>query len=205
VNELRDPEGVAREVVRFHRRIDEVAAATIAGHGVKVACTSGCHYCCHLQVEIQPAEAFALAAWLRRRLDGPRLERVLARLRDNVAATRSMGAAARRGANLACALLADGGTCSAYEARPAACRRMHSLQVEPCAAAHGQPGDASLEIPAHAALAHNTAVISAQAQRAVRDAGLDGDGVDMNVALLEALGNPKAWRRWRDGKKPFLG
>jgi hypothetical protein len=26
----------------------------------------------------------------------------------------------------------------------------------------------------------------------------------MNLALLEALENPKAWRRWRDGKKPFV-
>ncbi len=36
-----------------------------------------------------------------------------------------------------------------------------------------------------------------------RDARLDAAPVDMNLALLEALENPKAWRRWRDGKKPF--
>jgi hypothetical protein len=27
----------------------------------------------------------------------------------------------------------------------------------------------------------------------------------MNIAILDALENPKAWRRWRDGKKPFPG
>jgi hypothetical protein len=28
--------------------------------------------------------------------------------------------------------------------------------------------------------------------------------MDMNLALLEALENPKSLRRWRDGKKPFV-
>ena len=36
------------------------------------------------------------------------------------------------------------------------------------------------------------------------DAGLDDASVDLNEALLEALENPKAWRRWRDGKKAFV-
>jgi hypothetical protein len=56
----------------------------------------------------------------------------------------------------------------------------------------------------HPALAHNAAVIITQAQHAVRAAGLDAENADLNVALLEALENPKAWRRWRDGKKPFV-
>jgi hypothetical protein len=33
----------------------------------------------------------------------------------------------------------------------------------------------------------------------------DAAPVDMDLALLEALENPKVWRRWRDGKKPFTG
>jgi hypothetical protein len=57
----------------------------------------------------------------------------------------------------------------------------------------------------HPAVAHNAAVIITQAQHAARAAGFDAQPVDMNVALIEALDNPKAWRRWRDGKKPFVG
>jgi hypothetical protein len=57
----------------------------------------------------------------------------------------------------------------------------------------------------HQAVAHNADVIITQARHAVRGAGLDDASVDMNVALLEALDNPKSWRRWRDGKKPFVG
>ena len=53
----------------------------------------------------------------------------------------------------------------------------------------------------HEAVSHNADVIITQARHAVRDQGLDDASVDMNIALLEALENPKAWRRWRDGKK----
>lgn len=62
----------------------------------------------------------------------------------------------------------------------------------------------TIESPNHPAVAHNAAVIVTQANHAARDAGLDATPVDMNPALLEALENPKAWRRWRDGKKPFV-
>jgi putative zinc- or iron-chelating protein len=196
---MREPRDVAAVVMRFHRRLDEVVAQTVSGHGVKLACAPGCSYCCHLRVEVQPQEAFALAEWLRRRFDAARLAALVDRLRANVEATRGP---TPRG-NVACALLAADGTCGAYEARPAACRRMHSLDVAACRTAYENPLDASLEVPANAALSHNAAVIAAQAQQATREEGLDADSVEMNFALLEALDNPKAWRRWRDGKKPF--
>ena len=56
----------------------------------------------------------------------------------------------------------------------------------------------------HQAVAHNADVIITQARHAARAAGLDDDSVDMNVALLQALESPKAMRRWKDGKKPFV-
>jgi hypothetical protein len=56
----------------------------------------------------------------------------------------------------------------------------------------------------HQAVAHNADVIITQGRHAVRAAGLDDASVDMNEALLEALENPKAWRRWKDGKKAFV-
>ena len=46
-------------------------------------------------------------------------------------------------------------------------------------------------------------VIITQGRLAAREAGLDDTSVDMNVALLEALENSKAYRRWKDGKKAF--
>jgi hypothetical protein len=202
--QARDPARLATAVVTLHRRVDEVLATTIEGHGVKVACARGCSFCCNLRVQVQPYEAFTLAAWLRRNFDPKRLENVLARLRANVARTRELGEEARKRTNIPCALLGPDGACTAYEARPSQCRRYHSTDVTPCRSFHDTHDDA-LEATMHEAVAHNADVIITQGRHAVRSAGLDDASVDMNVALLEALDNPKSWRRWRDGKKPFVG
>lgn len=201
----REPDKLARAVVTLHRRVDEVLATSIAGHGVKVACARGCGFCCSLRVQVQPYEAFTLAAWLRRTLGPERLAAVVARLRSNVERTRALGEEARKRTSIACALLGEDGACTAYEARPAQCRRYHSTDVAPCKAFHDDPSRDAIESAMDATVAHNADVIITQARHAVRDAGLDDASTDMNLALLEALENPKSWRRWRDGKKPFVG
>lgn len=199
----REPAGLATAVVRLHRRIDEVLAQTIANHALEVACRPGCGLCCHMRVEVSPAEAFHLAAWLRQRR-ADRIDVILAALRHNVAVTHALGGAeARKRANLPCALLGEDGRCGAYEARPAACRRYHSTKLATCQASHARPGDDGIEAPMHAAVAHNGAVLMEQARRAQEAQGLDAAAQDLNMALLEALVNPKSWRRWRDGKRAF--
>ena len=203
--QAREPERMKAAVVTLHRRVDEGLAATIAGHKVPIACARGCGYCCNLRVQVQPYEAFHLADWLRKRFDAARLQRVLARLRENVARTRALGEEARKRTNIPCALLGDDGACTAYEARPSQCRRYHSTALDPCKAFHADPSRDDIESGMHPAVAHNADVIITQARHAAREAGLDDASVDMNVALLEALENPKAFRRWKDGKKAFPG
>jgi hypothetical protein len=199
-----DAQALPTAVVRFHRQVDEVLEQSIRGHGVSVACSRGCGYCCHMQVEVLPPEGFALAAWLRKNFDAARLARVIGRLRENAERTRELGIEGRKRANLACALLGEDGACSAYEARPAQCRRFHSTDLSVCKSSHAAPDDDSIESPAHALVSHNAQVIVTLAQHGMRDAGLDATPQDMNYALLEALENPRALRRWRDGKKAFV-
>lgn len=201
----RDPARLATAVVTLHRRVDEAVEASLQGHGVEVACAKGCSHCCHLRVEVQPYEAFRLAAWLRAQFDAARLAGVLARLRANVERTRAWGKEARKRQNLPCALLGEDGACIAYEARPAQCRRYHSTDVAPCRAFHEDPSREELEGAMHPAVAHNADVVITQARHAVREAGLRDDPEDLNPALLAALENPKAWRRWKDGKAAFPG
>jgi hypothetical protein len=117
--------------------------------------------------------------------------------------TRALGKEARKRTNIPCALLGEDGACTAYEARPAQCRRYHSTSVDPCTAFHATHDD-TIESGMHEAVAHNSGVIITQARHAVRAMELDDSSVDMNFALLEALENPKAWRRWKDGKKAFV-
>jgi Fe-S-cluster containining protein len=200
----RDPAKLAAAVITLHRRVDEVLATTLSGHGVQVACARGCAYCCSLRVQVQPYEAFTLAAWLRRHFDAARLAQVLERLRANVKRSGELGEEGRKRANLACALLGPNGACTAYEARPSQCRRYHSTDVQPCKAFNADPGDDRIESAMDERVAHNADVIITQGRHAVRGEGLDDASVDMNLALLEALDNPGSWRRWRGGKKAFV-
>ena len=200
----RDPQRLPQAVVRFHRQVDEVLARSHEAHAVTVACRRGCAMCCHMQVEMLPPEAFSLAGWLRRHFAPAALEAVIARLRANVARIQAIGLEARRRSNLPCALLGPDGACTAYEARPAQCRRFHSTRLETCEASFANPADDTIMSPAHELVAHNAQVIVTLAQHGLRDEGLDATPVDMNVALLAALEGSRAERRWRDGKRPFV-
>ena len=199
-----DPKRLAHAVVRFHRHVDDILARSHAAHGTRVDCKRGCSLCCGLQVEILPPEAFALAQSLKASLAPAALDAVRARLRANVERIAAIGLEARKRTHLPCALLGPDGACTAYEARPAQCRRFHSLRLATCEASHANPADDAIESPAHPAVMHNAQVIVTLAQHGLRDAGLDATPVDMNVALSAALEDPKAIRRWRDGKKPFV-
>lgn len=198
-----DPKKLSAAVVTFHATLDGVIAASIAGHRVPIACSRGCHYCCSLQVEVQPAETFTLAAWLRRHFSPERLAAVMEKLRANAASTREAGIEARKRMNIPCALLGDDGACTAYEARPSQCRKFNSTKLETCTASYARPDDDAIESPEHPAVAHNAAVIITQARHALRAANLDDTPADMNLALLAALEGSVAERRWRAGKKPF--
>ena len=200
----RDPKGVEPAVVTFHRRLDEILEASVRGHAVGIACKPGCHYCCHLPVHVRPYEAFALAAWLRGQLAPAQVDALRDRLRANLVRTVALGEEGRKRVNLACALLDAQGKCTAYAMRPAQCRKFHSTDLATCEASFARPEDDSIPSPEHPAMAHNAAVIIAQAANAARDAGFDSAAYDLNAALLEALENPKAERRWRDGKKAFI-
>ena len=200
-----EPEGVHGAVVRFHRQVDHVLEESVRTHAVSLACRRGCSLCCHLPVEVLPPEAFALARWLRARLAPEALAALVGRLERNAQRTRELGAAGRKRVNLACALLAADGSCGAYEARPAQCRRFHSTDLATCEAGYADPADTSLPSAAHPLVAHNAQVVIALAQRGLGDEGLDATPADLNVALLEALRDGKSWRRWRSGKKPFAG
>ena len=199
-----DPKRLSQAVVRFHRHVDDILARSHAAHGTKVDCVRGCSLCCSLQVEILPPEAFALAQALKAKLSAAALEAVRVKLRANVERIAAIGLEARKRTNLPCALLAADGACSAYESRPAQCRRFHSTRLATCEASFANPADDSIASPAHPAVAHNAQVIVTLAQHGLRDRGLDATPVDMNVALLAALEDARAVRRWRDGKKAFV-
>ena len=184
-------------------RLAELQRQTIIDERIDVACTRGCSYCCHLRVEVRPHDAFVLAAHVRTRFDAERRVRVIARIEANLARIAPLSPEEHVRAGIPCALLEDG-ACSAYDARPATCRKYYSISVDVCRHAFDAPsepliGDIENE---NVRLAGNAVALGYA--KGLEDAGFDAALYELHYALYEALTNPKAERRYRDGKRAFV-
>lgn len=168
----------------------------------KIDCMAGCAFCCCLRIDARAHEVLLLARWLR----ANRTPEELAALREKAAAAArdltALNHADRGAVRRPCVLLAENGACSAYEARPAACRRYLSGDVKACEALWRRaPGDHAIEYPLieesgrHAAAAlHNTFV----------SRGYDGYSYDLQPALAEALTDTAACvKRWLGKARVF--
>lgn len=199
----RDAAQVREFTVRMYGRMEALQAAAVEDGGVQLACAPGCDFCCHLRVEVRAYEAFVLARHIATQWDDARRARFGARLADNVARIVGMTPEAHVRAGLRCALLEDG-LCAAYSARPAACRKYHSVAVATCRDAFARP-DAPLSGPLddeRVRLAANAVALGFAKGR--EEAGADPTLHELHFALAQALAHPAAERRYRDGKKPFV-
>src|SRR4029079_7211059 len=129
--EAPDAAAARAQTVRMYGRIAELQAETASTHRVAFACARGCSYCCHLRVEIRPHDAFVLAHHVATKLRAVQRARVVARIDENRRRIGALTPAEHVRAGIACALLEDG-VCLAYDARPATCRKYHSLSVTVC-------------------------------------------------------------------------
>ena len=123
---------VRSETVHMYGRLATLQRDVIAQRSVDVACERGCHYCCHLRVEIRPHEAFVLAEHIAGRFSHADRAATITRIEANLQRIAPLSAAAHVRAGLPCALLDEQGTCSVYDARPAACRKYYSVSVSTC-------------------------------------------------------------------------
>ena len=198
-----DPAAARTETVRMYGRLAELQAGIIASQPVKTECERGCSYCCHLRVEIRPHEAFVLAHHIQTRFSAADRKLVLARLEDNLKRIAPLSAAQHIRAGIACALLHDG-VCSVYAGRPATCRKYYSVSVDTCRAAY-QDTAAPLRGPIeddNLRLAGNAVALGFA--KGMEEAGYDTSLHELHDALYRALTNPKAEKRYRDGKKAFV-
>lgn len=91
------------------------------------ACHKGCHWCCHLDVQVRFADAAHLA---RRARQDPALE---ARVRATARRVAGLDPVARLKAAIPCAFLdAESGACGVYADRPLACRAYRSRDAGWC-------------------------------------------------------------------------
>ncbi|MEO8536058.1 MAG: YkgJ family cysteine cluster protein [Betaproteobacteria bacterium] len=197
--------GAARtHTIRMHGRLDALQRRTIELNHVTIECSRGCSYCCHLRVEIRPHDAFVLAEHLRRTCTAVELAAVLERLRHNLARIASLSADEHIRAGIPCALLKEG-ACTAYEARPATCRKYHSVSVATCRDAyHDTSAPLTGEIEDERVRLAGNAVALGYA-KGLDDSGFDAGLYEFHFALQRALTDARAEKRYRHRKRAFAG
>ncbi len=191
------------QTIRMYGRLAALQGQVIARNEVAVACERGCSYCCHLRVEIRPHEAFVLAHHIQTRFGAEARQRTIARIEQNLARLAGLTTEQHIRAGIPCALL-DGSICSVYEARPAACRKYYSLSLAVCRAAYDDtsaPLEGEIE-DEQVRLAGNAVVLGHA--KGLEDAGYDSALYELHAALHRALTDPRAQKRYRDGKRAFV-
>lgn len=191
------------QTVRMYGRLAALQAAVISQGGVQVACERGCHYCCHLRVEIRPHEAFVLAHHIQTKFTPAQRAQAIARIEENLQRIAPLTAEQHIRAGIPCALLVDG-ACSVYEGRPATCRKYYSVSVDTCRNAFNDTA-APLTGPIEdekVRLAGNAVALGYA--KGLEDAGFDTALYELHGALHRALTQPKSERRYRDGKRAFV-
>lgn len=185
--------------------VDELAAEAGA-RGSRVACRSGCAFCCHQHIAASPADLLVLAdhvaGWPEERQTDLR-----ARLDRDAPRIAALGPAERAAAAIACPLL-DRRTklCTAYGQRPTPCRSHLSLLRTACERDFRnrgvrRPGDKPVPIlqdPKTAAGAVQVGV-----DLALDRHGLSVEPVEIAVGLRLALADPGIFDRWLAGEAPF--
>ena len=195
---------VRSETVHMYDRLATLQRDVIAQRSVDVACERGCHYCCHLRVEIRPHEAFVLAEHIAGRFSNADRAATITRIEANLQRIAPLSAAAHVRAGIPCALLDEQGTCSVYDARPAACRKYYSVSVSTCRNAFlATSAPLTGELEDEAVRLAGNAVALGHAQ-GLEDAGFDAALYELHHALLKALTDPKAVKRYRQRKKAFV-
>ena len=126
-----DAAAMRTQTIRMHGRLADLQRDVIAKENVSLACERGCSYCCHLRVEIRPHDAFVLAQHIRAKYTAAQQAQTIARIEENLRRIAPLSPAQHVRAGISCALLVEG-ACSAYEARPATCRKYYSVSVETC-------------------------------------------------------------------------
>jgi uncharacterized protein len=157
-----------------------------------IACQAGCSHCCNARVEVIAPEALLVAAGIVS-LGDDHMKATLAQLERHVASFD--GDALAWTSRKPCPFLVDG-LCSIYDARPAACRKAHSLDAAACEAS-------SPTIPQNLQRALSGEALAIGTANAYRDRQLDATKHEFIGAVIIALTVPSAEARWFAGERIF--
>lgn len=111
--------------------LNDSVIALAERQNIAVACTKGCHWCCHQAVFANSYELHFLSERIRTKFNSGKIKDVAARAEAKHAATSELDEDEMLKYKAPCPLLSEG-ACSVYEARPMACRIYLSTKLETC-------------------------------------------------------------------------
>jgi len=178
-------------------RVDEVRR-------LPLACEAGCSYCCRgTPVLASAPEVLALADHLRRTRTAPELEALTERVAATFARVKDLDIDGRAAEKSPCPLLDEAtGACTAYEARPIACRAYNSCDKARCADAF-EGSLASPVLPSNPILFRATHATGFGLMVASHLRGRDVGPYELVNALHTALADPSLAEAWHEGKAVF--
>ncbi|MCE9633597.1 MAG: YkgJ family cysteine cluster protein [Methylophilales bacterium] len=177
-------------VSNVQRSVDMVSQQAIS-QGEQFDCKVGCSHCCHVRVEAIEPEIFQIAHELNK-LPSVELASLIERLQKHAILAKDLSVQDHR---IPCPLLKDN-LCSIYPVRPAACRKVHSYDVEKCKTRGS-------EIPESLEVILKSETLMKGAAEAYRQVNLPASGHELGQALLLSLTDETAEARWYGGEMVF--
>lgn len=189
---------VCQVVAKANATIDHHIAGWREKAEKKVACKSGCAYCCAQAVWVTEPEVINLAQGIREN----NLEAMLlGRVEEVLAMTAGNSVVQRTAALVLCPFVYTDNSCFVYGDRPVACRGLYAADVAECiSSTRGGPGVHYFGWPAKAATEIRLSMVGAFAARGIRCHTLE-----FNAAMRIALKDPGAATRWLAGENAFEG
>jgi Fe-S-cluster containining protein len=191
-------EAVCRQLVHvIESEFDELKAA-----GAAIACVAGCNFCCHLRVGVHTHEAIALLNYLRTSAPRDESAAIERRIQSNARKIDGMTVSEHHAARIPCALLVNG-RCAAYDVRPSACARYHSMSRSRCEHSYNNPHDVGTprnSRPALLELQVFGAAVGAAAETALERAGLSTATAELHQLLRSMIEDPALIERWFAGE-----
>ncbi len=121
-------------VNNLHQMIDDLVnsfSEFAERQNQKPACKKGCHWCCHQPVFALEYELDYLRDFISRNFDAETQKRIVFRAAEKRNKLETLSGESLLNSKFPCPLL-DNGICTAYSARPVACRIYLSSNLESC-------------------------------------------------------------------------
>lgn len=192
---------VFQEVLEFSDSI--VQNLEENGQSPKVACRSGCNYCCHSQVNIIPIEALLISAFIKTDFTFTEFSALNAEISQIhlLTAGKTLEQLYALKDDLPCLFLKKG-KCSIYKMRPSICRSWNSFDSVACKAAYDSADYRSSIIgsPARNFIFGTTRALFGQLSEAF---SLQSETLLLPNAMSDCLNNADPISQWAKGYDVF--